>query len=34
VVRAYDGVTIAWHYLNHSLTPYAKEQVKKLTLIQ
>lgn len=30
VVRAYDGVTIAWHSLNHALTPYAKAQVKKL----
>jgi hypothetical protein len=34
VVRAYDGVTIAWHSLNHALTPYAKEQVKKLLAIQ
>jgi uncharacterized protein len=34
VVRAYDGVTIEWHSLSQALTPYAREQVKKLTTIQ
>jgi hypothetical protein len=34
VVRAFDGVTIEWHSLNNALTPYAQEQIKKLTVIQ
>jgi uncharacterized protein len=34
VVRAYDGVTIEWHSLINALTPYAREQVKKLKFIQ
>lgn len=30
VLRAFDGVTISWHSLEKSLTPYARDQIEKM----